>query len=184
MVPALRILVPGSLDTDVAVGDEQLDVAAASFEVVVDRVILILADIVEDVEEVALVLGDGVDESAGEHFIGAALAGHYFTGIVVAETYVIRDFDASLQCRDESWEELGGIEVWCLDEEGGSSIANAREPGFILGDKDVSIVGLSVGGTGDECDWERGGSRNGNVRCKLSAVGNLWRRWANGFGTC
>ncbi len=79
---------------------------------------------------------------------------------------------------------LGGVEVWCLNEEGRLGVANAREPGFILGNKDIAVVGFSIRRARDECNWERSRSGDGNVWCELFTIRNLWRRWTNRLGTC
>ncbi len=77
--------------------DEQFDVAAARFEVVVDGVILVLTHVVAYVKEFALSLGQGVHELASEHLVGATLARHDLPSVVVAEADVVGDFEASLE---------------------------------------------------------------------------------------
>ena len=67
-----------------SIRDQELDVATASFEVVVDGMILVLANVVTYVEKFALRLGQGVHELSGEHLIGAALTRHNLTSVVVA----------------------------------------------------------------------------------------------------
>ena len=61
MIPALRVLVSGALDPNVSVGYEEFDVAAAGFEVVVDGVILVFANVVGDVEEFTLCWVESID---------------------------------------------------------------------------------------------------------------------------
>ena len=79
-----------------AIRDKQLDVAAATFEVVVDGVILVFADVVAYVKKLALRLRQGVDQLASEHLIGAALTRHNLTSIIVAKADVVGNIDASL----------------------------------------------------------------------------------------
>ena len=164
--------------------DKQLDVAAASFEVVVDGMILVFANVVAYVKIFALRLRQGVDELASEHLIGATLAGHNLTGVVVAKADVIGDFDASLQSSDQSWVQLSGIEIRCLNEDGCFGVANAREPSFVLRDKHIAVVGFSVRKARNECNWERSRSGDGNIWCELVTIRYFWPRWPNGLGTC
>jgi len=85
MIPRLRILVPRSLDANMPIRDQQLHVAATRPEVVMDRVVLIFANIIRDVQACALLVRrDCGAEVGGEHLVGAALAGHDLAGVIVA----------------------------------------------------------------------------------------------------
>jgi len=105
IIPPLRVLVAGTLDPDVAVGDEEFDVAGACFEVIVDGVVLVFADIIAYMQQFTLRFRKRVDEIASEHLIRAALAGHDFPCIVIAEADIVSYLDTALE-----WGNTRGVE--------------------------------------------------------------------------
>ena len=78
MVPRLRVLVAVALDREVRVGDQELDMAGALLELVVDGVRLVFGDVVVDAEVRFLGAGELRVELVGDHFVGAALEGEEF----------------------------------------------------------------------------------------------------------
>ena len=56
------------------------------------------------------------------------------------------------------------------------AFADAREPGFVLGDEDVVVVWGAVGGPGDERDGNRQVGGDGDVRGEFVAVGDFGGR--------
>ena len=155
VAPALGVLIPGSLDADVAVRDEQFDVAAAPVEFVAYRPILVFADVVADVKAFALGWTESGDELAGEHLVRSALAGHHLTSVVVAQTDVVGDFDSSLQGISEGIVELSGVEIGGLDKDRLGCIADAGKPGFVLWDNNITVGWCSERRPIDECDGKR-----------------------------
>ena len=41
--------------------------------------------------------------------------------------------------------ELGVVEIWCLDEDGGRRIVNVGQPGFFLRYEDITVLGPPKG---------------------------------------
>jgi len=51
MIPALRILIPTPLNTNMIIHDKYFDMARPLLEVLVDGVVLVFADVVADIQE-------------------------------------------------------------------------------------------------------------------------------------
>lgn len=61
-----------------------------------------------------------------DHFVCAALVGEEFAQVVVAETCVDGDLDASTCGVEEGGDQRFGVNVGGLDEDGGSGVADCR----------------------------------------------------------
>lgn len=66
-----------------------------------------------------------------------------------------------------------GVEVGGLDEDGGFGVADAGEPGFVLGNEDVGIFGCAEGRTRDERDGHGVWGGNRDIGGEFFARGNL-----------
>ena len=123
MEPALGVHVAAALDRDMAVSDEEFDVAAARVEGLVDRADLVFADVVADMQALAALCWQRGDEGLGKHFVGAALAGHEFAGVIVAEADVVGDFDTTGEGGGDGGVEGRGVKVGGLNEDGVAGVA-------------------------------------------------------------
>lgn len=60
-------------------------------------------------------------------------------------------------------------------------VADAGEPGFVLGDEDVAVVRRAKGYAGDKGDGEGFEGGDGNVGGEFITVLDFWARWVEGF---
>lgn len=173
MVPTLRVLISRPLDADVVVCDQQLDVTASGLEVMVNRMVLVFADVVANMQQFALISTELLDKTAGKHLIGAPLTWHNLPSVVVAEADVVCDLNATLQGVGDGQKKRGRIEIRRLNEDGSFGVADAGQPGFILGYEHIAVVRLTIRWTRNKSDWERLRRGGCNIRGKFFALWNL-----------
>ena len=68
--------------------------------------------------------------------------------------------------------------VVCVHDDKRTSHSECRTASFFLRRRDLSLL-TSKGRGRNNCDWERSGTRSGNVGCEFIVIGN---HWANRLG--